>query len=61
MAREWKPKGPRQIADIANPLMDPVLSRRAGISTGLIAAWDEIAGERFAGVTRPEQIRWPKR
>ena len=61
MAKEFRPKGPRQIADIANPLIDPVLSRRAGISTGLIAAWEDIAGESFASVTRPEKIRWPKR
>lgn len=61
MAKGYTPKGPRQIAEIANPLVDPVLARRAGISTGLISAWDEIAGETFAASTRPEKIRWPKR
>ena len=51
---------PRQIAEIANGLMDPVLARRAGISTALLGSWDEIAGEEFADCTRPEKIAWPR-
>ncbi len=52
---------PMQIAEIANDLMDPVLARRAGISTALLGSWDEIAGEDFATCTRPEKIAWPRR
>ncbi|MFD1745596.1 DUF721 domain-containing protein [Rhizobium helianthi] len=52
---------PLQIAEIANGLMDPVLARRAGISTSLLGSWDEIAGEEFADCTRPEKIAWPQR
>jgi hypothetical protein len=52
---------PKQIAEIANGLMDPVLAKRAGISTALLGSWDEIAGEEFADCTRPEKISWPKR
>lgn len=52
---------PLQISEIANGLMDPVLSRRAGISTSLLGSWDEIAGEDFADCTRPEKIAWPRR
>jgi hypothetical protein len=52
---------PRQIAEIANGIMDPVLARRAGISTALLGSWDEIAGEDFADCTRPEKITWPRR
>ncbi|AKI01459.1 hypothetical protein IMCC20628_02764 [Hoeflea sp. IMCC20628] len=49
-----------QIAEIANGLIDPILSKRAGINTLLLASWDEIAGEQFAGCSRPERIRWPR-
>ncbi|WP_246102984.1 DUF721 domain-containing protein [Rhizobium straminoryzae] len=52
---------PLQIAEIANGIMDPVLARRAGISTALLGSWDEIAGEDFADCTRPEKIAWPRR
>lgn len=50
----------RQIAEIANRLIDPILAKRAGINTLLLASWDEIAGEQFAGCSRPERIRWPR-
>jgi hypothetical protein len=50
----------RQIAEIANGLIDPILAKRAGINTLLLGSWDEIAGEQFAGCSRPERIRWPR-
>ena len=54
-------KGAFQIAEAANRLIDPVLQRKAGISTALIGSWDEIAGSNFADCTRPEKITWPRR
>ncbi|MDS7596395.1 DUF721 domain-containing protein [Agrobacterium tumefaciens] len=54
-------KGVIQIAEIANGIMDPVLSKRAGINTALLGSWDEIAGDDFADCTRPEKITWPRR
>ncbi len=56
-----RPRGPVQISDVANRLMDPVLSRRAGINSALLGSWDEIAGDEFADCTRPEKIAWPRR
>ncbi|MFN7103137.1 MAG: DUF721 domain-containing protein [Pseudorhizobium sp.] len=64
MARDAKPFRPRremQIAELANGIIDPVLARRAGISTALLGSWDEIAGEQFADCSRPEKIAWPRR
>jgi hypothetical protein len=52
--------GASPLADLANGIIDPVLSRRAGINTALLGSWDEIAGERFADCTRPEKITWPR-
>lgn len=57
----FKRRGEQQISEIANGIMDPVLARRAGITTALIGSWDEIAGEQFADCTRPEKIVWPRR
>jgi hypothetical protein len=48
-------KGEVQISEVANGIIDPVLARRAGISTALLGSWDEIAGEDFADCTRPER------
>lgn len=54
-------KGVIQISEAANRLIDPVLAKKAGISTALIGSWDEIAGANFADCTRPEKITWPRR
>lgn len=54
-------RGAAPLAELANGIIDPVLARRAGITTALLGSWDEIAGERFADCTRPEKIAWPRR
>lgn len=56
-----KTGGVRQISEIANGMLDPILARRAGINTMLLGSWEEIAGPEFADCTRPEQIRWDRR
>lgn len=53
-------RGERQISELANGIIDPVLARRAGINSALLASWDEIAGDNFADCTRPEKIAWPR-
>ncbi|MGF0536975.1 DUF721 domain-containing protein [Agrobacterium sp. ES01] len=53
-------RGAFQIAELANGIIDPVLSRRAGITTALLGSWEDIAGENFADCTRPEKITWPR-
>lgn len=60
MAKPFTRQAGVQIAEVANRLIDPILARRAGINTLLLASWDEIAGEQFAGCSRPEKIRWPR-
>jgi hypothetical protein len=53
----WQNRLPARAASrspkIANGLIDPILARRAGINTLLLGSWDEIAGEQFAGCSRP--------
>ncbi|AJC78247.1 hypothetical protein IE4803_CH01003 [Rhizobium etli bv. phaseoli str. IE4803] len=53
-------KDVKQISELANGLIDPVLARRAGINTALLGSWSEIAGEDFADCTRPEKIAWAR-
>lgn len=52
---------PQPVADLATEILDPLLRRRAGMSVALVQSWDEIAGPRLAGITRPERIVWPRR
>jgi hypothetical protein len=54
-------KGEKQISEVANGIIDPVLARRAGINTALLGSWDEIVGEDFADCSRPEKIAWARR
>jgi hypothetical protein len=35
------------LSDLVPELLDPVLQKRAGLTTALIGAWPEIAGERI--------------
>lgn len=52
-------RGARPVGDLVSRLLDPVLARKAGMTTGLIAAWPELVGAKLDGVTRPEKLVWP--
>ena len=52
---------PLPVGDVATGILDPVLRRKAGISTALVQSWEEIVGERIASASRPEKIVWPRR
>ncbi len=54
-------KREKQISELTNGIVDPVLAKRAGINTALLGSWDEIVGEDFADCTRPEKIAWARR
>ncbi len=49
------------VSELVARVVDPVLAKRAGMTTGLLQAWDEIVGDRIASCTRPERIRWARR
>lgn len=59
MTAKFPRRGARPLADLAAALLDPLLVRKAGMTTGLIAAWPAIAGQRLEGVSRPEKLVWP--
>ena len=51
----------RQLSELVNGLVAPILQRKAGMTLDLIAAWPEIAGPEFAETTKPEKLKWPRR
>ncbi|WP_102960024.1 DUF721 domain-containing protein [Mangrovicella endophytica] len=54
-------RGAQPVSDLMAALMDPILARRSGMTSGLVTAWPEIVGPRLQDVTRPEKIAWPPR
>ena len=61
MAGKSRRYNPVPVSDLMSDIIDPVLAKRAGITTSLIQSWDEIVGTRLAGHSRPEQIKWNRR
>jgi hypothetical protein len=61
MAGKRQGSYPVPLGDVATTILDPVMRKRAGMSTALLQCWDEIVGERLAANTRPERIAWPRR
>ncbi len=48
------------LSDLVPELLDPLLQKRAGLTTALIGAWPEIAGERIGQFSRPAKISWSR-
>lgn len=61
MAGPARSGNPRPVGDLVGRVVDPLLRKRAGMSLMLLQSWEDIAGPRLAGVTRPEKIAWPRR
>ncbi len=56
-----KRKPARQVSELVGKVLEPVLSRRTGMTIDLLAAWHELVGEQYADFTRPQKINWPRR
>ena len=48
------------LSDLVPGLLDPLLQKRAGLTTALIGAWLEIAGERIGRFSAPAKIGWSR-
>ncbi len=48
------------LSDLVPDLLDPLLQKRAGLTTALIGAWPEIAGERIGQFSIPVKIGWSR-
>jgi len=53
-------RGARSIAELVGDVIDPLTKKRGFATADLISAWPDIAGSRFAAVTRPAKIVWPR-
>ena len=43
---------------LINKILDPVMAKRAGVSTALLTAWPEIVGEDLAATSMPLKVQW---
>lgn len=53
-------RGAQSIAELIGRVIDPLTKKRGFATADLISAWPDIAGSRFAAVTRPAKIVWPR-
>ena len=54
-------RGPRAVADLLDGCLEPAAKKRGFASTDLFRNWGAIVGARYADVTRPERLSWPRR
>jgi hypothetical protein len=52
---------PEQLGGLVSEVLDPVLARRAGMTSALLSAWPQIVPAMLAETTRPQKINWPRR
>lgn len=57
---KWQSRA-EPLGGLVSAVLDPVLARRAGMTTALLAAWPEIVAANLADTTRPHKINWPRR
>lgn len=55
------PKGPKRLADLVRPALEPVLAKRGLSQASLVLDWSAIAGARFAALCEPARLQWPPR
>ena len=52
--------GPISLARLASGILNSATAKRGFAKADLIAAWSEVAGARYADVTQPEKLHWPR-
>lgn len=50
-----------RVGDLVGATMSPALRARGFASLEIIARWDDLVGQRFAGKSRALQLKWPPR
>ncbi|MEM7301856.1 MAG: DciA family protein [Pseudomonadota bacterium] len=62
MVEQSRRKGayqPKALSEILSRVVNPILEQRAGMNGDLVAAWAELAGERYAECSLPVKLIWP--
>jgi hypothetical protein len=60
MSASARNRGAVPLAKLASRVLGPVTAKRGFAKADLLAAWDEVAGQRYAAVTQPEKLHWPR-
>ena len=51
--------GPRQVAELLPDVGRAAFRRFGFVQSSIVTRWPEIVGERYAGVSQPESLRFP--
>lgn len=54
-------RGAEAVADLLVDVLKPAARKRGFATTDLFRNWSEIVGARYADVTQPERLSWPRR
>ncbi|MCT8266961.1 DciA family protein [Afifella sp. JA880] len=54
------PTKAKPIAELIGGTLDPLMRKRGLAKADILRWWPEIVGSRYAGLTAPERIRWPR-
>jgi hypothetical protein len=61
--RRWSPRsfGPKPLADLVAPTLDPVLARQGFSEADLLLHWPDIVGSELAAHCAPLKLEWRRR
>ncbi|AXS39522.1 DciA family protein [Breoghania sp. L-A4] len=61
MAKPFKRREGRPLADLIGPAIEAACRKRGFATADLIANWPDIVGDRYAETTQPDTLSWPRR
>lgn len=60
MSSDRSPRAAQPLARLAGALLDPLVAKRGFASASLLSAWEDVVGPRYAAVSLPEKMTWPR-
>lgn len=60
MRMPWQKPASAALGDLVQRALGPVVQQHGLATSEIIARWDDLVGERFARVTRPIRVIWPR-
>lgn len=60
MRMPWHKPASAALGDLVQRALGPVVQQHGLATSEIIARWDDLVGERFARVTRPIRVLWPR-
>ena len=56
----FRARYPRPLSELISKIINPVVERRAGMSSDLIAVWSDLVGTEHARYSRPQKLLWSR-